>query len=226
MGKILVIEGTDCSGKSTQYEQLCERLNREGIPFTSNSFPDYDLDTCVFVKDYLAGEYGDDPSKLDPKTVSTFYSLDRYASYMKRDWGKVYRDGGNVLFARYMTSNFLHQACKLKTEQEKEELINWLLDFEVNVLKIPMYDDVILLNMPPHLAKELRAKRGQNSSGGAKDIHEDNEQHLLDAYNTSIWVAKRFGWTIIDCADKNGNLRSIDAIHEDIYKKAKELFSK
>ncbi len=226
MGKIIVIEGTDCSGKSTQFEQLCERLYKEKVAFSTASFPDYPSESSWFVRQYLAGEFGEHASDVDAKTASVFYAVDRYASYMKCEWGKTYREGGNILLARYITSNILHQACKLETEAEKQELIDWLHEFEIETMGIPKYDEVILLNMPPEQAKILKAKRGQTSSGGEKDIHEADDAHLRAAYETSLWVAKKYGWTIINCTDEAGNLRTIDDIHEEIYNKAMQIFSK
>ncbi len=224
MGKIIVLEGTDGSGKTTQFEKLRQRLIDENIKFSMASFPDYESESSWFVRQYLSGEFGEHPSDVSPKTASVFYGVDRYASYMKSEWGETYRAGGNVLLARYITSNILHQACKLQTEKEKEELIEWLSEFENDTLGIPKYDEVILLNMPPELAKELKMKRGHTSSGGAKDIHEEDEEYLKKAYETSLWVAKKYGWTIINCADENGNLRSIEEIHQDIYKKVIDVF--
>ncbi|MBQ6860624.1 MAG: thymidylate kinase [Clostridia bacterium] len=226
MGKIIVIEGTDCSGKSTQFEKLCERLGKENVAFSTASFPDYPSESSWFVRQYLAGEFGEHASDVDAKTASVFYAVDRYASYMKCEWGKTYREGGNILLARYITSNILHQACKLETEEEKQELIDWLHEFEIETMGIPKYDEVILLNMPPEQAKILKAKRGQTSSGGEKDIHEADDAHLRAAYETSLWVAKKYGWTIINCVDEAGNLRTIEDIHEEIYEKAMKIFSK
>ena len=145
---------------------------------------------------------------------------------MKGEWGKTYREGGNILLARYITSNILHQACKLETEEEKEELIEWLHEFEIGTMGIPKYDEVFLLNMPPEQAKILKEKRGQTSSGGDKDIHEADDAHLRAAYETSMWVAKKYGWTIINCVDESGNLRTIEDIHEEIYEKAMNVFNK
>ena len=224
MGKIIVIEGTDCSGKSTQFEKLCKRLQNEDVHFATASFPDYESESSWHVRQYLSGEFGEHASDVSAKTASVFYAVDRYASYMKGEWGKTYRAGGNVLLARYVTSNILHQACKLNTEVEKQELIDWLHDFEIGTMGIPKYDEVILLNMPPEKAQELKAKRGQTSSGGEKDIHEADAAHLRAAYETSLWVAKKYGWTIIDCTDADGNLRTIDDIHEEIYAKAMKIF--
>ena len=223
MGKILVIEGNDCSGKSTQFEKLCERLKKEHFIFATDSFPDYESESSFFVREYLAGRFGEHALDVDGRTASTFYSLDRYYSYMTKEWGKVYREGGNVLFARYITANLLHQCCKLNTLEEKEAFIKWLYDFEVGTLKIPKEDHVILLKMPPEKAKELKQKRGQTSSGG-KDIHEEDEAYLKTAYENSLWIANKLHWTIVDCVDKDGNIRTIDDIHEEIYTITKKIF--
>lgn len=219
MGRIIVIEGTDCSGKTTQYEKLCERLKEENIAFSTASFPNYESESSWFVRQYLAGEFGENAGDVDAKTASVFFAMDRYASFMKDEWGKTYREGGNVILARYITSNILHQACKIDSEDEKIEFIDWLHNFENDTLGIPKYDEVILLNMPCELAKELKNKRGQTSSGGEKDIHEQDEEYLKKSYETSLWIAKKYGWTIINCADKDGKIRSIEDIHEEIYKR-------
>jgi dTMP kinase len=225
MGKIIVIEGTDCSGKTTQYEKLCARLKDENVTFATASFPDYPSDSSWFVRQYLKGEFGLKASDVSPKTASVLYAVDRYASFMKSEWGKVYRDDGNVLLARYITSNILHHTCKLETEQEKQEFIDWIHEFENETMGIPRYDEVILLNMPHEKVKVLREKRGATSSGAERDIHEADDEYLKAAYETSIWVAKKYGWTVIDCVDAEGNIRTIEDIHEEIYAKVKQVFN-
>ena len=176
MGKIVVLEGTDCSGKTTQYNKLCERLKNENIDFATDSFPDYESESSYFVREYLAGKYGMHPSDVDAKTASTFFSLDRYNSYKTKEWGEKYRNGGNVLFARYITSNVLHQACKLKTEKEKDEFVKWLYDFEVGILGIPKEDIIergILLDSQDLINPE-KVKKYKDS-----DI-------LISVYNNTI----------------------------------------
>lgn len=223
MGKILVIEGTDCSGKTTQYEKLCEKLKAENVTFETASFPDYESDSSFFVREYLAGEFGTKPQDVSGYTASTFFGLDRYYSFKKGAWGELYRHGGNILMARYITSNILHQACKLETEEEKSRFIEWLYDFETRILGIPKEDKVILLKMPIEKIKELKQKRGVTSSGG-KDIHEEDEEYLKKAYENSLWVAQKLGWEIVECTDDEGNIKTIDEIHEEVYKITKSLF--
>ena len=110
-GKLIVLEGTDGSGKSTQFRLLCERLEREGIPFRRLVFPQYQEPSSALLRMYLNGEFGSHPSDVNPYAASTFYAVDRYASW-KKVWGEYYQNGGLVLSDRYTTSNAVHQACK------------------------------------------------------------------------------------------------------------------
>lgn len=229
MGKIVVIEGTDFSGKTTQYEKLKERLYGEGIEIGSDSFPNYDSQSSYFVTEYLRGAFGENAEDIDPKVASVFYALDRFGSYKEREWGKVYDAGGNIVFARYITSNILHQAAKYHTWEEKKEFIDWLYSFEVGLMKLPKEDCVILLDMPPEMAVKLKEKRlkeqhGLSSNGSEKDIHEDNMLYLEKAYNTAIEVAKYLGWNVVHCLDDKGELRSIEDIHNEIYDIVKGVF--
>lgn len=223
MGKIVVIEGTDCSGKTTQYEKLCERLKKDKIDFSTASFPEYTSESSYFVREYLAGNYGRHPSDVDAKTASVFYAVDRYHSYKTKEWGATYRNGGNVLFARYITSNILHQACKLSTIAEKEKFINWLYEFETETLGIPKENTVIMLKMPFEKIKELKKTRGTTSSG-TRDIHEEDEEYLKIAYENSIWMAQKLGWKIVECVDESGNIRTIEDINNEIYDIVKNEF--
>lgn len=229
MGKIVVIEGTDFSGKSTQYELLLKRLADNGINVGSDSFPNYDSQSSFFVTSYLRGTYGDNAKDISPKVASSFYTLDRYHSFKTREWGKIYRDGGNILFARYLTSNILHQAAKYDTWKEKKDYIDWLYEYECGLFGIPREDCTILLNMPPKIAQELKAKRlkeqnGLSSSGEVKDIHEENKEYLMAAYDTAIKVSKYLNWKIVSCVNEKGELRSVEDISDEIYKIVVDVF--
>ena len=227
-GKILVIEGTDFSGKTTQHEKLVEELFKRGYDISSASFPDYDEQSSYFVKEYLKGNYGNLASSVNPRNASLFYALDRYDSYKKKDWGKAYKSGGNVLFARYITSNILHQASKLSTTEEKIDFIDWLYNMETEVLGLPKEDKVIFLDVPfdfvqKHKEKRYKETGGLASTGDAKDIHENDKQHLKDAYETAKLVADRLGWVVIECV-KDGSMRSIEDIHNEILGIALNLY--
>ena len=125
-GNLIVFEGTDGSGKSTQFRMLCERMEREGRPFRRLIFPQYQEPSSALLKMYLNGEFGSHPSDVNPYAASTFYAVDRYASW-KKVWGDYYRGGGLVLSDRYTTSNAVHQASKLP-EAEWEGFFRWLFD--------------------------------------------------------------------------------------------------
>lgn len=221
-GKIFVIEGTDFSGKTTQYDLLKERFEKEGISFASDSFPNYGTEGCYFVDAYLKGVFCDKPTDINPKLASLFYTMDRYASFKTREWGKKYLEGENILFARYITSNILHQASKYEDSKDKFEFIDWLYEYECGLFGLPKEDCVILLDMPQDVASELKKKRlveqnGLTSSGGTKDIHEEDMEYLKKSYNTALEVAEYLNWNVVHCVDETGRLKTIEEIHNEIY---------
>jgi len=131
MGKIIVIEGTDSSGKETQTKLLYERVKKIYNKTIKISFPNYDSPACEPVKMYLAGAFGTDATKVNPYPVSTMYAIDRYASF-KQDWEKKYIDDYVIITDRYVTSNMIHQASKIKNNEKKDEYLKWLVDLEYN----------------------------------------------------------------------------------------------
>lgn len=213
MGKLIVIEGVDSSGKETQTKLLFEHIKSMGMNVKKISFPDYDSDFCMPVKSYLAGDLGKNPDDVNAYAASSFYAIDRYASY-KRDWGAFYEDGGVVVCDRYVTSNIVHQAMKIKGD--KTEFINWLSDYEYKKLGLPEPDVVIFLDMPPEAAQFLMKNRANKITGKAeKDIHEKNSDYLIGAYKNATEVAENCGWKRVVCA-KGLDVRSIDDIHKEI----------
>ena len=149
-GKLIVFEGTDGSGKSTQFKLLCQRLDQEGVPFRRLVFPQYQEPSSALLRMYLNGEFGSHPSDVNPYAASTFYAVDRYASW-KKVWGDYYQAGGLVLSDRYTTSNAVHQASKLP-EDQWEGFFQWLFDFECSKLGLPFPDQVFYLDMPTQRA--------------------------------------------------------------------------
>lgn len=213
MGKLIVIEGVDSSGKETQTKLLFEHIKELGINVKKVSFPDYESDFCMPVKRYLAGDLGNDPSDVNAYAASSFYAIDRYASY-KKDWGKFYNNGGVIVCDRYVTSNIVHQAMKI--DGDKTEFINWLSDYEYVKLGLPKPDLVLFLDMPPKAASELMKNRANKITGEKeKDIHEKNEEYLINAYNNAVSVAENQGWHRIVCADST-SIRTIEDIHNEI----------
>ncbi len=220
MGKLIVIEGVDSSGKETQTKLLFEYLQNNGLNIKKISFPDYESDFCMPVKGYLAGELGDNPDDVNAYAASSFYAIDRYASY-KRDWGKFYESGGIIVCDRYVTSNIVHQAMKIKGD--KTAFIEWLADYEYEKLGLPKPDVVIFLDMPPVAAQFLMKNRANKITGEAqKDIHEKNSDYLIAAYNNAVDVAEKCGWKRVVCAEEL-NIRTIEDIHKEIISIVKNI---
>lgn len=220
MGKLYVIDGTDASGKQTQFEKLQQRLKEENIDFRTVSFPNYDSPSSSLVKMYLSGEFGENAKEISPYIASTFYAVDRYATY-KTELEEYYNKGGIILADRYTTANMVHQAGKIKDEKEREKFLNWLWDFEFNLYKLPVPTKVFFLNMPPEFAFELMKNRENKFTHEAqKDIHERDKNHIIDSYNAACDVAKKYNWVTIDCI-KDNKIRTIEEIHEDIFNQIK-----
>lgn len=212
MGKLIVIEGLDGSGKSTQLDKLPEGLKNLGIDCRTVSFPNYADDSSALVKMYLAGQFGTKPDDVNAYAASCFYAVDRFASY-KKDWGKYYEDGGIIVSGRYTTSNAVHQCSKLP-EDMWEDFLSWLYDFEYVKLGIPKPDKVIFLDMPTEVSQKLLDKR-YNADGGHKDIHECDVEYLNKCRKAALFTADYSGWVKISCA-KDGEPRTIEDIAADV----------
>ena len=225
MGKIIVIEGTDGSGKTTQIERLYNRLKDENEDIIKIKYPHYESPSSALVKMYLNGEFGDKPEDVNPYTASAFFAVDRIA-YYKKEWGKFYNKGSIVLADRYTTSNMIHQAAKIEDKDEKEKFLNWLWDLEFVKMGLPVPDIVIFLNMPPKYSIKLVNERGEDiSAHHPKDIHEKDENYLKHSYENSLYIANKYNWIDISCV-RDGKIKSIDEIHEEIYSKVKKSLKK
>ena len=221
MGKLFVIDGTDGSGKQTQFQKLQESLTKDGINYKVVSFPNYDSPSSSLVKMYLSGEFGENAKEISPYIASTFYAADRYATFQK-GYKKYYEDGGIILADRYTTGNMIHQAGKIKDEEEREKFLNWLWDFEFNLYGLPVPSEVFFLNMPIENAVDLIQNRENKfTHQDKKDIHERDINHLKDAYEAACDVSKKYNWYEIKCV-KNNEIRTIEDIHQEIYKEVKK----
>ena len=221
MGKLFVIEGTDGSGKQTQFTKLQERLTKDNINFKTVSFPNYESPSSSLVKMYLSGKFGENAKDVSPYIASTFYAADRYATF-KTGYQKFYDEGGIILADRYTTANMVHQAGKIKDKQERKKFLDWLWDFEFNLYSLPVPTEVFFLNMPVEKSLELIQNRDNKFTHNTKkDIHERDKNHLIDSYNAACDVAKDYNWYEIKCI-KDNNLRTIEDIHEEIYKEVKK----
>ena len=216
MGKLIVIEGTDSSGKETQTRKLYERLEKEITNVRKLSFPNYKSPACEPVKMYIAGAFGDNALDINPYPVSTMFAIDRYASY-KMEWEKFYQDGGIIVTDRYTTSNMVHQASKIESIDKKNEYLDWLEELEYSKMGIPRPDLIIFLNMPTETAAELMAQRKNKITGeDIKDIHEKDISYLKKSYENACNIAKKYNWLEIKCVE-NGRLKTIDEIGEEIF---------
>ena len=222
MGKLFVIDGTDGSGKQTQFNRLCQKLEKENIDFMKLSFPRYDNPSSSLVKMYLSGEFGKDAKEVNPYVASTFYAADRYAGY-KQEFEEYYKNDGIILADRYTTANMVHQAGKIQDKQEREKFLDWLWDLEFNLYGIPVPTKVFFLNMPPEKSFELMRNRRNKFTGEfIKDIHESDEGHMIDAYNAACDLVEKYNWHEVKCI-QDGNLRSREDIHEEIYEEIKKI---
>ncbi len=213
MGKLIVLEGTDGSGKSTQFARLTEHLTADGINFRKLVFPRYENPSSALIRMYLGGEFGSKPSDVNPYAAASFFSVDRYASWCQ-DWGEYYRSGGLVVSDRYTTSNAVHQASKLPPE-ERRAFFSWLYEYEFDRMGLPRPDMVIFLDVPVSFTDKMMRKR-ESDTGTHADIHEQDLDYLRLCRETAAEAAAFYGWNTVSCV-KDGALRSIEDIHSEIY---------
>lgn len=222
MGKLIVIEGLDGTGKSTQLELLIKNLKKRGVDCKSFSFPDYESDSSALVKMYLGGGFGDDPGAVNAYAASVFFTVDRYASY-KQKWEKYYNDGGIVVVGRYTTSNAVHQTSKLPRDKWREYL-DWLYDFEYRLIGIPKPDKVFMLDMPTEVSQKLLSGR-YNGDESKKDIHERNVEYLNNCRAAAAFTAEYSGWSVVNCAIGD-EPRRIGDIADELLQKTLEIIEK
>lgn len=213
MGKLIVIEGTDGSGKSTQFRLLTQRLQAENKPFQRLVFPQYSEESSALIRMYLGGQFGASPADVNAYAASTFYAVDRYASY-KKVWGQWYEDGGLVVSDRYTTSNAVHQASK-EPDEKKEAFLKWLYELEYDHMGLPKPDLVIYLDVPTDFTQTLLRSR-EAATNTKADIHESDGAYLATCRKMGRLAAGYYGWTVISCV-KDGKMRSIEDIHNEIY---------
>ena len=220
-GKLITIEAGDGSGKATQTKALYDRLLAEGYQVLKVEYPDYQSESSALVRMYLGGEFGQQAENVSAYGASAFFAVDRYASYLLK-WRQAYESGWIILADRYTTSNMVHQAVKLKDSAEREEFLTWLWDFEFGRLLLPVPDRVIYLDMPPEISDRLINSRAAKDSSRQKDIHEKDTSYLHHCHRAYNEVAEKYGWVKISCAQQ-GNLRTVQDIHEDVYQAVKEI---
>ena len=212
MGKLIVIEGTDGSGKSTQFKLLTEFLENKGLEFKKLVFPQYAEPSSALIRMYLGGEFGTSPSDVNAYAATAFFAVDRYASY-KKVWGQWYENGGLIVSDRYTTSNAVHQTSKEPPEKQGE-FLKWLYEFEYDRLGLPRPDLTIYLDVPTDFTEKMMRKREADTNTSA-DIHEQDMEYLATCRRIGKTAAQYYGWTVIDCV-RDGAMRTIEDIHQEI----------
>ena len=210
-GRLIVFEGTDGSGKSTQFRRFCQAAEDRGLTYQKLVFPQYSEPSSALIRMYLGGEFGAHPQDVNPYAASAFYAVDRYAS-LKKVWGRFYEEGGLILTDRYSTSNAVHQAVKCSP------FLRWLDEFEHDKLGLPRPDLVLYLDMPTRQAVQLLRSR-EAATHTQADIHELDTGYLAACRDCALEAARVLGWQVIPCMEGD-RLRSIEEIHQDILDRA------
>lgn len=216
MGKLMVIDGLDGSGKSTQLDLLDAYLTQKGVAYRQISFPDYAQPSSALVKMYLGGELGGSPAAVNAYAASSFYAVDRYASYTCF-WQEDYAADTPIVAARYTTSNAIHQMTKLPRE-EWDNYLAWLENYEYDKLGLPKPDKVVFLDMPLEVSQRLLAKR-YHGDEAKKDIHERDTSYLAACRAAALYAAEKCGWVVLPCSDGENPLAP-----EEIHRQLISLF--
>lgn len=214
MPKLIIMEGLDGSGKSTQTQLLQNYFENKGIEYKKIKLPDYDSPSSTLVKMYLGGEFGKKASDVNAYAAGAFYAVDRYASF-KQNWKTDYENNVLILADRYATSNSIYQMEKIASDKW-DEYLNWSADFEYNKLGIPKPDCVIFLDMPVEISQRLMTGR-YNGDEGKKDVHEADVEFLQKCRKSALYAAKKQNWNVVPCSDGNEPL-SIEKIHNNVVK--------
>ncbi|MBR5619326.1 MAG: deoxynucleoside kinase [Clostridia bacterium] len=211
-GKLIVLEGLDGSGKSTQLAEIGSYLEQHDFNVRKIKLPDYDDPSSSLVRMYLGGAFGSDPQNVNAYTASTFYAVDRAANYLRK-WKEDYLSGKIILADRYTTSNAYYQLQKLPKE-EWDAYLAWLEDFEYIKLALPKPDCVIYLDMPIDVSQRLMSRR-YDGDEKKKDIHEANIAYLQNCRTAALYAAQKLGWHLIECAE-NGEAKPIQNIAREV----------
>lgn len=212
-GKLIVIEGTDCSGKETQTKRLIQRLREKNIFADSFSFPNYQSATGKIIagpvlgrNDYTECLFEENSIQLNPKVASLYYAADRLYNIDKIKL--LLENGANVILNRYIYSNMAHQGGKIEDGNKRNEMYSWLDKLEFELLELPKPDIAIFLHMPSKFSKQLTQNRTV--------YREKNLEHLFKAEKAYMEIAKRYNMFTVECF-KNDQLRTIESINDDVY---------
>lgn len=223
MGKLIIFEGLDGSGKGTQAALAHDALTKLGRAPRVVSFPHYESDSSALVRMYLSGQFGSKPDDVNAYAASTFYAVDRFASY-KTDWGEFYRHNGLVLADRYTTSNAVHQCSKLPP-MHWDGFLNWLFDFEYKKIGVPAPDLVLYLAVDPDVSQKLLSAR-YHGDESRKDIQEKDTEYIARSRAAAEYCARTLGWQRIECTQTVNNekiIRPVEDIHAEVLAQIKEI---
>lgn len=212
-GRLIVLEGCDGCGKSTQLSLLTEQLKAQDAAPRVLSYPVYESESSALVRMYLSGAFGTDPEAVNPYAASSFYAVDRCADFLA-NWKHDYDAGALFVSGRYTTSNAVHQGAKLSGEA-RAAYMDWLFDYEYRLLRLPAPDLVVFLDIPPELAMKNIMKRGL-----PRDIHE-TRAYIEKSRESAHFAARRYGWIVIDCAS-GGEMRPAQTICDEILQHIKD----
>jgi len=220
MAKIIVIEGTDGSGKQTQAQLLSQRLRDNGFSVLEQSFPNYASPSSAPVKLYLGGHMGEKATDFNAYKASVLFMVDRLCTttMLKEQIDK----SDFVIFDRYVESNIIHQASKMDDEAERKKFIEWDYNTEYNLFGLPRPNAVFFLNMPPEVSLKLRQQRGELKVGEKEDIHEKDPEYMKKCYDYGVYVAKYLNWEMVDCS-RNGEPLERKEINNKIFEIVKNL---
>jgi len=225
-GKLIVIEGTDCSGKSTQINLLIEKLKKEGKKVITLDFPNYSSPTGKVIRRYLDNEFGP-ANSIDPRIASIFFALDRYSN--KHFIEEAMLEYDVVILDRYVESNMGHQGGKISDADVRKRFYGWLDELEYGNFQLPKPDAILLIHMPHIVSLQLKEGRIRKSEfhPGNEDGHESNPEHLKNAENAYLQLADLFGWKKISCAPDEtiNSLRTPENISEEVYNIVRELIN-
>ena len=215
-GKLIVIEGTDCSGKETQSNLLIEKLKQENIRIEKFGFPNYNSPTGKIVggpylgKSYICeGWFEEGAPNVDPKVSALYYAADRLYNINKINF--LLDNGVNVILDRYVYSNMAHQGGKIEDEKERNEMYEWLENLEFKLLNLPRPEIGLFLHMPFECSLELKKNREE-----ALDQNERDEKHLRNAENAFIEVAKKYDFFTVEC-NEGSRIKTIEEINKTLY---------
>lgn len=209
----VVIDWLDGSGKGTQVNLIAENLKRIWKKVKVLDYPRYGEKSAFFVEKYLNWGYGND---VTAKQASIFYALDRFDdSFNLREELKDY---DYIISNRYVSANMIHQTGKIFDKTKRQEFLDWLEELEFEIMWIPKPDKIIFLNVSPTTSQELvlkKQKREYLKWWKKMDLHEEDKNHLTNAYNAAVEIVKKYNWIQIEC-EKNWNMRSIEDINKEI----------